>query len=147
MPERARLRPIAAARLGAVAAVACALAPLLVWHRSGTVERSGVGLARSADRLDLVEGAVATAVLEAWRALPLLAALSLAFTFGSRTRPAGAVAALAGALSLAAAAVALVAVPGARPLGPLVALGTGLVALLAGTAALRPGEGTGPVEG
>jgi hypothetical protein len=123
--------------VAAAAAVACALAQLLVWHRSGDVERSGVGLGRSADRLELVDASLGVAVVEAWRAMPVLAALAVALALVGSARAAGVVSAVAGGLSVAAAVVAAVWIPGARPGGPAVAAAAGLVALVAGLWSLR----------
>lgn len=57
----------------AVAAAGAAFGP---WVRTGRVTRSGFELARSAERLDVVDGTLAPLLLAIWFCVPLLAAVS-----------------------------------------------------------------------
>ncbi len=66
--------------LAAAAAAATAFGP---WVRTGRVVRSGFELARSAERLDVVDGGAAPLLLAVWFCVPLLAAVSFtAAAFG-----------------------------------------------------------------
>lgn len=120
----------------AVAAVALAgLAALVPWHRSGAVERSGVAIVRSAERLGLIDDGVPAAVVATWRVLPVVAALAvLALSVDRRSLAAG-LASAGGVVAVAVGAVVLDA-PGALVAGPLVSVVAGTVAGLAGGAHL-----------
>lgn len=71
------------AGLAMVAVVAVTFAP---WLRSGEARRDSHELVRTAERLGVFEGAVATAVRVGWAFLPLVAALGLLALVRGRRR-------------------------------------------------------------
>jgi hypothetical protein len=128
-PAAGRRRDLALVLVVAGAAGVLAAA-FLPWVRSGSVDRNGFRLARTAERLDLVRGLPFRALVVAYYLLPVGAAATwLTAVLGRRTATAVAGSAVA-IVGLAAAAVVLASRLRPAP-GVYASLGAGLVALLA----------------
>lgn len=126
-----------------VAAVVAGFAGLLPWHQSGAVERSGVAIVRSAERLGFVPDGPAAWTVATWRTLPILAAAAVFAEVLGHVRAAAVLATVGGVVAVAVGGV-LLAAPGVRPVGPglsvvagAVATGAGVVALVSATRARR----------
>lgn len=145
------MRPRALPVTAVVAVGVAGLAALVPWHRSGTVERSGVAIVRSAERLGLIDDGVPAAVVATWRVLPVVAALAVLALSVDRPSLAAGLASVGGVVAVAVGAVVLDA-PGARAAGPLVSVVAGTVAIVAGVGHLavvaaarrRSGRGASP---
>lgn len=117
-----------------IAAVVAGIAGLLPWHRSGAVERSGIAIVRSAERLGFIPDGPASWAVATWRALPVLAATAVLAEVLGHVRSAAVLASVGGVVAVAVGGVVLAA-PGARWGGPGLSVAAGAVALGAGAVA------------
>jgi hypothetical protein len=113
-----------------VGTVGVLVAAFLPWARSGLVHRNAFRLARAADRLDLVEGLWARALLVGYVLMPVVVALTWTAAVLRRRMVAAACAAAAGVVGVAGAIVVLASRLRSEA-GPRVSLVAGLLALAA----------------
>lgn len=107
------------------------LGAFLPWVISGTSTRSSFETVRSAERLGLVDGEVALAVLRGWYLVPLAAALVPVLLSFHRVRTAAIIGMLLAAITGSVAAIVVLATPD-RGIGPMVSIaGAGVVLVCA----------------
>ncbi|MGH2784517.1 MAG: hypothetical protein ACRDJ1_04610 [Actinomycetota bacterium] len=126
-------------------ALACLVAALLPWLRTGQATRSAFGLARSASVLGLFDGAPRRVCLALWYLLPFMVAATWTAAAAGRTKLAAAVGGIVGITSLAAGILVIVVVQ-PQP-GPILAVGAGLAAMGSGVVLARGVVARGPSHG
>ena len=116
-------------------ALACLVAALLPWLRTGEATRSAFGLARSASVLGLFDGAPRRICLAIWYLLPFLVAATWTAAAAGKPALAAGLGGIVGLTSLAA-GILVIALVKAEP-GPGLAIATGAASILSATTLVR----------